>query len=68
MNLLNAKVVEAKEGLEFGLSQARIPVPAERLADLEKHSDIENVAAGLQGLDSSLAGVDTGLAGAAASG
>ena len=30
MNLLNAKVVEAKEGLEVDLSPARLPVPAER--------------------------------------
>ena len=34
MNLLNAKVVEAQEGLEVGLSPVRRPVPVERRASL----------------------------------
>ena len=39
MNLLNAKVVEAKDGLEIDLSPARLPVPAERRDSLAPYRD-----------------------------
>lgn len=39
MNLLSAKVVEGKEGLEVDLAPARLPVPAERRAALAPYRD-----------------------------